>query len=798
MRRPFVATALTAILAPAALFVVSPPHARAQDLVAKTEHLSPGEEHKAFKLPPGFEIQFVAAEPDINKPMNLAFDAKGRLWVTSTTDYPYPVLDGKGHDKVIVLSDFADDGRARKVETFYEGLTIPIGVLPIEHGCLVFGIDHIRKLTDTDGDGKADKEEVFMGTIGHRDTHGLTSHFTVGFDGFVYANHGFNNDSEMTAKDGSSIKMNSGNCYRFSLDGTRVQYVAHGQVNPFGLCFDPRGDLFSADCHTRPQMMLLRGGYYQSFGKPDDGLGFAPEMCDHDHGSTAIAGTVFYDADQWPEKYRGTLFDGNPVTTKINNDRIEWHGSSPIARELPDFLTSSDPWFRPVDIVLGPDGAMYVADFYNRIIGHYEVPLDHPGRDRKSGRIWRIVYRGEDGKLEVPKPPDLAAASPQELVKTLGAANMALRMMAARQLVERVGTSSGDLVKEAAQRPENANQHLMALWVLHRLSALPAGAIAAAAGDADGLVRTHAMRILSETPKVDDAQFELLRRGLKDNDPFVRRAAADALGQHPSLGNVRPLIAARTAAAKDDTHLIHVIRMALRNQLEQKDVIVRIPELKLSDDEQRALADVITGVASPDVGSLLISFIKKGITDPEKTVALLIRAARSVPVTEVDTLTQTVLERFPGKIDIQRQLFVALLEGLAQRGAQPGDATRKWGTDLAHELARTPKLDANAWRFLPFPGADDTTNPWAPEMRGVGTKRPAELWSSHPRGEKLTGYLRSKPFSIPKKLSFLIAGHYGTPPSDELSRNFVRLKLVDGDEVVAEVAPPRNDTPRPV
>src|SRR5690348_10201891 len=204
MRRPIVANALNAVVAATAFFTLIAPHAAvAQDLVAKTEHLSPDEEHKAFKLPPGFEIQLVAAEPDINKPMNLAFDARGRLWVTSTTDYPYPVLDGKGHDKVLVLSDFDQDGHARKVETFYEGLTIPIGILPIERGCLVFGIDHIRKLTDSDGDGKADKEEVFMGTIGHRDTHGLTSHFTVGFDGWVYANHGFNNDSEMTAKDGS-------------------------------------------------------------------------------------------------------------------------------------------------------------------------------------------------------------------------------------------------------------------------------------------------------------------------------------------------------------------------------------------------------------------------------------------------------------------------------------------------------------------------------------------------------------------------------------------------------------------
>jgi hypothetical protein len=194
---------------------------------------------------------------------------------------------------------------------------------------------------------------------------------------------------------------------------------AHGQVNPFGLTFDPLGNLYSADCHTRPQYLLLRGAHYPSFGKPDDGLGFGPEMIAHDHGSTGIAGTVYYAADHFPPAYRGTLFNGNPVTNKVNHDTLEWHGSSPRAVEQPDFLTSDDPWFRPVDLVLGPDGALYLADFYNRIIGHYEVDLAHPGRDRTSGRIWRIVYRGPDGKGPVPTAPDLSAASAEALVNAL-------------------------------------------------------------------------------------------------------------------------------------------------------------------------------------------------------------------------------------------------------------------------------------------------------------------------------------------------------------------------------------------
>ena len=212
--------------------------------------------------------------------------------------------------------------------------------------------------------------------------------------------------SEVQGKDHKPIHMQSGNTYRMRPDGSHAEYFTHGQVNPFGLAFDPLGNLYSADCHSRPVYQLIRGAWYPSFGKPDDGLGFGPDMVTHDHGSTGIGGISFYAADQFPEAYRGTVFVGNVVTNRINHDRIEWHGSSPKGIEQPDFVWSEDNWFRPVDIELGPDGALYIADFYNRIIGHYEVPLTHPGRDRERGRIWRIVYKGTDGKpAPAPVPP---------------------------------------------------------------------------------------------------------------------------------------------------------------------------------------------------------------------------------------------------------------------------------------------------------------------------------------------------------------------------------------------------------
>ena len=259
----------------------------------------------------------------------------------------------------------------------------------------------------------------------------MTNAFTWGFDGWIYACHGFSNSSTVEGSDHAAITMKSGNVYRMRPEGTHLEYFTHGQVNPFGLAFDPLGNLYSSDCHSRPIYQLLRGAWYPSFGAPHDGLGFGPDMMKHDHGSTGIAGIVSYAADHFPEPYRGTMFIGNVVTNRINHDRLEWHGSTPKAIAQPDFLWSDDNWFRPVDLELGPDGALYVADFYNRIIGHYEVPLTHPGRDRERGpdladRLSRPPGPGP-GSRPVARRGGRPEATREDLIADLGHPNLAVR-----------------------------------------------------------------------------------------------------------------------------------------------------------------------------------------------------------------------------------------------------------------------------------------------------------------------------------------------------------------------------------
>ncbi|MBA4146969.1 MAG: c-type cytochrome [Verrucomicrobia bacterium] len=767
------------------------------EMVRTTEPLSAAEQLKKFKLPPGFEIQLVASEPEISKPMNIAFDAKGRLWLTQSREYPFPApLDQPGRDKVMLLENFATDGRAQKITTFADGLNIPIGLYPYKNGVLAFSIPEIYFFEDTNNDGRADKKETFLGKFGwEKDAHGLTGAFRRGYDGWLYADHGFNNDSTLTAKDGSQIKLNSGNVYRVKMDGSSIEQFSHGQVNPFGLNFDHLGDLWSSDCHSSPVYMLLRGGYYPSFGKPHDGLGYAPDICAHSHGSTAIAGIAYYHATNFPTEYQHNTFIGNVMTSRINRDSYVEHGSTRIAKEEGDFVECDDPWFRPVDIQLGPDGALYVADFYNRIIGHYEVPLDHPGRDRERGRIWRIVYTG--GKM------DNALALPRDLkglVAELGHPNITRRLLAMNELSDSFGSRAiTPLKKVLSAKKGKESDKIHAAWVLHRLNALDEKTLLTLAKNETREVRVHAMRIASETKEWTAKIREAVLQGLNDSDAYAQRAAADALGRHPQFENIQPLLAFRQTIDPKDSQLLHTVRMALRDQLLDSRDFAHLLAANFLEADSRAIAEAALGVKSPQSGQYLLKHVMRVTETRPKMSEYLRHIARHAPEEELSDMARVARSRFADDLDFQLALLKSVIDGTAQRGTKLPQAVNEWGAALADRLLASIDPNILEWRNVPIPG-NNTTNPWLLESRnlpdGAGNVR---FITSFARGsEQLTGILRSKAFDIPVRLKFLVAGHDGVPGKPAQKKNLVRLREEESNRVLMEAFAPRNDVAQPV
>jgi putative heme-binding domain-containing protein len=766
------------------------------EFIRSTPPRTPEEERQGFHLPPGFEAQLFAAEPEIGKPMNMAFDGKGRLWITQSREYPYPVKPGnRGRDEIRVLEDTDGDGHADKISTFADGLSIPIGLYPYKNGVIALSVPNISFYQDTDGDGKADKTDLLLGPVGfEKDTHGLVASFRRGFDGWVYATHGFNNTTTLRGRDGSSITMQSGNTWRFRTDASRVEQWTHGQVNPFGLMFDPRANLYSADCHSSPIYQLLHGGWYPSFGKPDDGLGFGPTMMHHSHGSTAIGGIVYYAGDMFPAEFRDNILVGNVMTCRINRDTLDPHGSTLIAKEAPDFLRCDDPWFRPVDLQMGPDGALYVADFYNRIIGHYEVPLNHPGRDHEKGRIWRIVYKG--GEKTTPRI-DATKANVSELIAELGAPNHTRRLLALDQLTDRLGEKAVADVRKMLRSSKIPEQKAYGIWVLYRLGKAENSDYARLLKDSSPLVRLHAVLAAGSGPKPIPSEWAV--QALQDKDAFVRRAAAFGAARVEDGSTVKALLQLRRSVPADDTHLLYVARMTLRDAVNQplkqeRTVLDAMREKNLSEEDSRTLADAAAAITNRSAGAFLLTHLQK-YSEPRETMTRYLKhAVRYLPEDQLDTLAALVRNRFKGEAELQYSLFKSIQEGLNQRGTKLSPGAREWGAELAGQLLAVEPA-ANTWVNSPIEGMKNQGNPWSSQKRASADGDKESLFlCSLPKGEQLTGRLRSQTFAIPARLEFYMAGHDGSPDKPAQKKNMMQLRLAGSDENIATANPPRNDT----
>ena len=658
--------------------------------IVMTDPLTPQEQLKGFHLPPGFDIELVASEPEINKPLNFSFDSKGRLYITSTIDYPFPT-QGPGNDRMTRLEDTDGDGRYDKAEDYVQGLSMPTGATLVPGGAIIFSIPNIWSYTDSNSDGRLDHREKLYSEFGNVDTHGMNNGFTRWLDGWIYACHGFRNESTVSGTGGHTISMASGNGYRFRADGSQIEQIWFGQVNPFGITFDALGNLFTADCHSKPAYCLLRGAHYPSFGKPHDGLGFGPELIKHTHGSTAISGVVYYAADQFPEEYRDTLFIGNCVTGRVNFDKFTYHGSSLTGVEQPDFVTCDDPWFRPVELKLGPDGALYIADFYNCIIGHYEVPLTHPMRDRERGRVWRVYYKGKEGeKPSRPRPvADLTAVGLEELWNRLADPNLIVRMLATHEIIDRFGADAVRPVETRIAGKSTPYQRTHALWIIEQLGTLDDALVRTLADDPDRLVRVHLVKAMDERSDWNATALdvgELVRSKLADSDAFVRRAAAGALGRHADRRNFDPLMQLWAETPPEDTYLIHTVRMAIRDHLLEPKIFAEYAKLEAENDRTRRLLDVLPGVRNAESAGFMLGTLTSGGSDPARRNELIHYVARYLSKDRMEELNRHVLASRDAGFDEQLVVLQSYRQGLQERGEKLSTPFRGWATELARQL----------------------------------------------------------------------------------------------------------------
>ena len=477
------------------LLLVAAPSSRAAGKQLTGEHtptatpaLSPAEAQKKFVVPEGFEVRLFAAEPDVINPVAMTWDERGRLWVLELYEYPVGAPVGsKPRDRIKILEDTDNDGRADKITVFADGLNLATGILLGNGGVYVGQAPDLLFLQDTNHDDKADTRQVLLSGFGLEDRHELLNGFTWGPDGWLYMTHGVFTHSRVKIPEASEPGVGvTAAVARYHPRTKKFEVFAEGTSNPWGVDFDRYGNAFVSACVIDHLFHMAPGGSYQrQAGTPANPYAYEilPSIVDHKHHMAAYCGICVYQGDQFPEEYRGHVFMGNIHQNAINHDKLTPNGSSFKATAEKDFLTTSDGWFRPISEQVGPDGALWIGDWCDKYPCYQNAEADPEGVDRERGRIWRVVYVGKEAGKKMPSRPeqkmDLAKNDDAELLKLLEHSNVWQRRMAQRILTENLYAQWGqsnywpkifvDLTK-LDQTGKSLETRLAAYWTLRSVT----------------------------------------------------------------------------------------------------------------------------------------------------------------------------------------------------------------------------------------------------------------------------------------------------------------------------------------
>ena len=530
--------------------------------------LTPEESAKLIQVPAGFELQLFASEPDVINPIAMNWDEKGRLWVIETVDYPNTVRDekGLGDDRVKILEDTDGDGKADKVTVFAEQLNIPTSFTFYDGGIVVSQAPHFLFLKDTNGDDKADVKEVMIDGWGTFDTHAGPSNLQNGIDNNIYGVVGYSG-FEGNIYD-STFDFNQ-NMYRFNPKKKYFEVLTNTSNNTWGLGITEDNSLFASTANNTHSVFLgipneamagIAGIPAQGSLKIDGHYNMQPitenyRQVDVFGGFTAAAGHHFYTARQYPKSYWNKVaFVCEPTGGLVHIAKIEKDGAGYIEKDGGNLFASSDEWVSPVEAKVGPDGNVWVADWYDFIIQHNPTPrVDRGGfdavngkgnayinplRDKSSGRIWRVIpKRGKEQEALV-----LDLEKPEALVRALSHDNMFWRMTAQRLLIARDST---DVLMSLYKLVNNAKidglgmnpAALHALWTIDGLGALGVdmeaiNVVTGALFHPAAAVRKAAIQIMPKNNTSDD--YIIKSKVLYDKDASVRLAALLYFTERPA------------------------------------------------------------------------------------------------------------------------------------------------------------------------------------------------------------------------------------------------------------------------
>lgn len=546
--------------------------------------LPAAESARHFVTPTGFHVELFAADPQIGKPLCMAWDERGRLWLGESIDYPNDLQPhGSGHDRIRICEDTDGDRIADKFTIFAENLSIPTAILCCRGGVIVQNGTHTEFLKDTNGDDKADLREVLISKWAAGDTHGGVSNFQYGLDNWIWGMQGYNlSEPVIGGENQQSFRMGF---FRFRLDASdpprvaEIEFVRSTNNNTWGLGISEEGLIFGSTANGNPsEFMPIPNRFYERVkgwsAEVLQGIAesnrFEPitenvRQVDHHGGFTAAAGHALYTARAWPPEYwNRTAFVTEPTGHLIATFVIGPNGAGFRSRNSWNILASNDEWSSPIMAEVGPDGQLWVIDWYNLIIQHnptpagfktgkgnaYEIDL----RDKTHGRVYRVVHGDSDST------GFRLGTGTAELVAALHNDNMLWRRHAQRLLVEQQRRDAIPalvaLARDASLDAKGLNPAVMhALWTLDGLGQLDGSnrnaseALLRALEHRSAGVRRNAVQLL---PRVKDSAHSIAAAGLlRDPDPQVRLAALLTLAELPAGGHAAPMVFEALASTQD-------------------------------------------------------------------------------------------------------------------------------------------------------------------------------------------------------------------------------------------------------